>query len=229
MPEQPRRLVLVGDSAIAEIAYEYFTHDSPYEVVGFAVDEAYRKREELFGLPVVAFQRVEEHFPPAEHSLYAAVGYNQLNRLRARFAAEAKAKGYALASYVSSRAFVWRNVEIGEHCFIFEDNTVQPFVKIGDDVVLWSGNHIGHHSVIRDHVFVASHVVISGFCDVGAHSFLGVNATIANNVTIAADNLLGAGCTILRDTEPNKIYGATATAPAGRSARGYFKVPEDAA
>ena len=229
MPEQPRRLVLVGDSAIAEIAYEYFTHDSPYEVVGFAVDEAYLKREELFGLPVVAFQRLEEHFPPAEHSLYVAVGYNQLNRLRARFAAEAKAKGYVLASYVSSRAFVWRNVEIGEHCFIFEDNTVQPFVKIGDNVVLWSGNHIGHHSVIRDHVFVASHVVISGFCDIGAHSFLGVNATVANNVTVAADNLLGAGCTILRDTEPNKIYGATATAPAGKSARAYFKVPEDAA
>ncbi len=229
MSEQPRRLVLVGDSAIAEIAYEYFTHDSPYEVVGFAVDEAYLTREALFGLPVVAFQRLEEHFPPAEHSVYVAVGYNQLNRLRARFAADAKAKGYALASYVSSRAFVWRNVEIGEHCFIFEDNTVQPFVKIGDNVVLWSGNHIGHHSVIRDHVFVASHVVISGFCDIGAHSFLGVNATIANNVTVAADNLLGAGCTILRDTEPNKIYGATATAPAGKSARAYFKVPEGAA
>jgi sugar O-acyltransferase (sialic acid O-acetyltransferase NeuD family) len=229
MPEQPRRLVLVGDSAIAEIAYEYFTHDSPYEVVGFAVDEAYRKREELFGLPVVPWQRVEAHFAPAEHSLYAAVGYNQLNRLRARFAAEAKAKGYALASYVSSRAFVWRNVTLGEHCFIFEDNTVQPFVKIGDNVVLWSGNHIGHHSTIRDHVFVSSHVVISGFCDIGAHSFLGVNATIANNVTVAADNLLGAGCTVLRDTEANKIYGATATPPAGKSARAYFKVPEDAA
>ncbi len=227
--EKRRKLVIVGDTAFAEIAYEYFTHDSDYEVVAFSVEREYLKREELFGLPVVPFETLEETHPPASHSVYCANVYTQVNRLRTRLAADAKRRGYALASYVSSRAFVWRNVELGEHCFIFEDNTVQPFVKLGDNVVLWSGNHIGHHSVIRDHVFVASHVVISGFCDVGAHSFLGVNATVANNVTIAPDNLLGAGCTILRDTEPNRIYGATATAPASKSARAYFKVPEDAA
>jgi carbonic anhydrase/acetyltransferase-like protein (isoleucine patch superfamily) len=219
----------VGDSAIAEIAYEYFTHDSPYEVVGVRGGRGVPKRDELFGLPSWRSSgwRSTSRRPSTACTppwvTTSSTGCGRASRPRPR------QRGYALASYVSSRAFVWRNVEIGEHCFIFEDNTVQPFVRIGDDVVLWSGNHIGHHSVIRDHVFVASHVVISGFCDVGAHSFVGVNATVANNVTIAADNLLGAGCTILRDTEPNKIYGATATAPAGKSARAYFKVPEDAA
>jgi sugar O-acyltransferase (sialic acid O-acetyltransferase NeuD family) len=223
------KLVVVGDSAIAEIAYEFFTHDSPYDVVAFAVDEAYLTRESLFGLPVVPFQRVEQRFAPAEHSLFVAIGYNQLNRLRARFAREAKAKGYRLASYVSSRAFVWRNVELGEHCFIFEHNVVQPFVKIGNNVVLWSGNHIGHHSVIRDNVFVASHVVISGFCDVGESCFLGVNATIANNVTIGRDCLIGAGAMILRDTEEGRIYGAKGTpAHETKTARAHFKVPEEA-
>lgn len=225
----PRKLVIVGDSAIAEIAYEYFTYDSPYDVVAFAVDDAYLRRDELFGLPVVGFSRISALYPPAEHSVFVAVGYNQLNRLRARFAREAKALGYALASYVSSHAFVWRNVAIGEHCFIFENNVVQPFVTIGDNVVLWSGNHIGHHSRIRDNVFFASHVVLSGFCDVGENCFIGVNATIANNVTIAPDCLLGAGCMILRDTEPNRIYGAKMTVPAEKSARAYFKVPEDEA
>jgi sugar O-acyltransferase (sialic acid O-acetyltransferase NeuD family) len=214
---------------IAEIAYEYFTHDSPYDVAGFAVDAAYLRRDQLFGLPVVARERVEDHFPPATHSAFVAVGYNELNRLRARLAADMKSRGYALASYVSSRAFLWRNVRLGEHCFIFEDNTVQPFVRIGDNVVLWSGNHIGHHTVVRDNVFVASHVVVSGFCDIGENCFLGVNATVANNVTVARDCLLGAGCTILRDTAPNTIYGATATPAAAKPARAYFKVPEDAA
>jgi sugar O-acyltransferase (sialic acid O-acetyltransferase NeuD family) len=227
--EARNRLVIVGDSAIAEIAYEYFTHDSPYEVVGFAVEQAYLTRDTLFDLPVVPFERVTEHFPPAAHSLYAAVGYNQLNRLRTRLASEGKAAGYALASYVSSKAFVWRNVTMGEHCFIFEGNVVQPFVTMGDNVVLWSGNHIGHHSRIRDNVFFASHVVLSGFCDVGDNCFLGVNATVANNVTIAPDGLLGAGCMILRDTAPNTIYGAKMTEPASRTARQYFKLADDAA
>ena len=31
--EKKHKLIIVGDSAFAEIAYEYFTHDSEYEVV----------------------------------------------------------------------------------------------------------------------------------------------------------------------------------------------------
>ena len=38
--------------------------------------------------------------------------------------------------------------------------TIQPFVRIGSNVTLWSGNHIGHDATIGDHCFIASHVVI---------------------------------------------------------------------
>ena len=65
---------------------------------------------------------------------------------------------------------------VGENSFILEANTLQPFVNIGNDVVLWSGNHIGHHSIISDHVFFTSHVVLSGNCVVGSNCFLGVNS-----------------------------------------------------
>lgn len=226
MTPTPPRLVLIGDSPIAEIAYEYFTHDSPYEVVAFAVERPFLTKDTLFGLPVVPLDELTTTYPPESHSAFVAIGYNQLNRLRARLAAEVKQQGYALASYISSRAFVWHNVTFGEHCFIFEDNTLQPFVRVGNNVMMWSGNHIGHHSVIRDHVFFASHIVLSGFCDVGESCFLGVNATVANNVTIAPDTLVGASTTILRSTpEPDLIYGATMTEPAHKRATAYFKVP----
>jgi len=193
------KLVLVGDSAFAEVAYEYFTHDSPYDVVAFAVERQFRRREELFGLPVVPFEEIEERFPPDAHSFYAALVYTQGNALRRRLYAAAKAKGYRPASYVSSRAFVWRNVEIGEHCFVFEDNVVQPFVKLGANVVLWSGNHIGHHSSIGDHCFVSSHVVVSGFVHIGQSCLLGVNSTFANNLRVGSDCVIGAGALVLGD------------------------------
>lgn len=224
--EHGRKLVIVGDSAIAEIAYEYFTHDSPYDVAAFTVDAAFLTRSELFGLPVVDFATLEQRFPPSGYDLFVALGYNQLNRLRTRFYRAGKERGYRFASYVSSRAFVWRNVEIGENCFVLEGNVLQPFVRVGDNVTLWSGNHIGHHSTIGSHCFIASHVVVSGFCEIEESCFMGVNATIANNVRIARDCLVGAGATILRDTEPDRIYGAKATVPAERSARTYFRVPE---
>lgn len=208
--EKNRKLIIVGDSAFAEIAYEYFSHDSAYEVAAFSVEKEYLKKDELFGLPVVPFETLEQNFSPAEHDVYVATVYTQLNRLRTRLAAEAKQKGFALASYISSRAFVWRNVSVGEHCFIFEDNTIQPFVKLGNNVVLWSGNHIGHHSTIKDNCFISSHVVISGFVEVGENCFLGVNSTIVNDVKIGKDCWLGPAVTIVKDTaeatffKPNK-------------------------
>jgi sugar O-acyltransferase (sialic acid O-acetyltransferase NeuD family) len=196
------KLVIVGDSLFAEIAYEYFTHDSPYEVVAFAVERGFAKHAELAGLPVVDFEELPSLYPPEEHAVYAALTYMQINRLRTRLADAAKEMGYALASYVSSNAFVWRNCELGEHCFIFEDNTIQPFVRIGDNVVMWSGNHIGHHSTIRDNCFISSHVVVSGSCDIGENCFIGVNSTLVNDISIGRDTWIGPHVTVTRDVAP---------------------------
>lgn len=200
--EGPKRLVLVGDSAFAEIAFEYFSHDSPYEVVAFAVEREFLTKSELFGLPIHPLEELEDHCAPQEHSFHAALAYTQRNQLRTRLFEETRARGYCPASYISSRSFIWRNVELGEHCFIFEDNTIQPFVKVGNNVVMWSGNHIGHHSTIEDNCFIASHAVMSGFTRLGESSFLGVNATFSNNIEIASDCVVGAGALVLADVPP---------------------------
>jgi sugar O-acyltransferase (sialic acid O-acetyltransferase NeuD family) len=225
MPKN-RKLIIVGDSAFAEIAFEYFTHDSEYEVVAFSVERDFLKKDSLFGLPVVAFELLTERFSPETHDVYVATVYTQLNRLRTRLSREAKLKGYALASYISSRAFVWRNVELGEHCFIFEDNTVQPFVKVGNNVVMWSGNHIGHHSIVRDNCFISSHVVISGFVDIGENCFLGVNSTIVNDVKIGKDCWLGPNCIIVKDTTPGVFFKPTRSEVGRVSTLEYFKLAE---
>ncbi|MEN6348227.1 MAG: acetyltransferase [Syntrophomonas sp.] len=194
-----KKLVIIGDSAFAEVAYEYFHHDSPYEVAAFAVERDYLKRDSLCGLPVVAFEELEYSYSPDVYEAFAALVYTQNNRLRTRLYQEAKKKGYRMASFISPYAFVWHNVEIGEHCFIFENNVIQPFVKIGSNVVLWSGNHVGHHSLIKDNCFIASHAVISGFTNIGESCFMGVNATVHNNINIGDNCIIGAGAVVSRD------------------------------
>lgn len=218
------KLIIVGDSSFAEIAYEYFTHDSPYKVVAFSVEGNYLKQENMFGLPIVAFEELETHYNPAEHHVFVAVVYTQLNRLRTRLAQQAKHKGFKLASYISPHAFVWRNCKIGEHCFIFENNVIQPFVEIGNNVILWSGNHIGHHSIIKDNCFIASHVVISGHCVIGENCFFGVNNTVGDRVTIGSDCLIGAGAIILKDCANGQVYKGTRTEPAEISSLKLMKV-----
>jgi sugar O-acyltransferase (sialic acid O-acetyltransferase NeuD family) len=224
--QKHRKLIIVGDSAFAEIAYEYFTHDSEYEVVAFSVEREYLKRQRLFGLPVVPFETLEQTHAPSEHNVYAALVYTQLNRLRTRLSSQAKAKGYGLASYVSSKAFVWKNVQVGEHCFIFEDNTIQPFVKLGNNVVLWSGNHIGHHSTIKDNCFVSSQVVVSGYVEVGENCFLGVNSAIANNVRIGKNCWLGPSVTVVKDLPAATFLKPPANDVGGISTLEYFKITD---
>ena len=218
------KLIIVGDSAFAEIAYEYFTYESNYQVAAFSVEREYLKRKELFGVPVVPFEDLEKLFDPNEYGFFVALTYKKLNATRTRLFIEAKSKGFKAVSYISPRAFVWRNVKIGENCFVFEGNVIQPFAKIGDNVILWSGNHIGHHSIIGDNCFISSHVVVSGFVEVGKNCFLGVNSCIVDGKKIAIDCVIGAGAVVLNDTDPGKVYVGNPARPLQKSSYETFQV-----
>lgn len=207
------KVIIFGLGDISEIAYFYLSQDQRYEVVAFTVDKDYITQDELHGLSVVAFENITEHYSPPEFKMFIPLSYTKVNKLREQKFLEAKAKGYAFISYISPAATVARNVKIGENCFIFEDNTVQPFVTIEDNCILWSGNHIGHHSTIHANCFIASHVVISGGVEVGQNTFIGVNATLRDHIKIGKSNVIGAGALILGDTEDNKVYMATPTEP----------------
>ena len=219
------KLVIFGNTAFAEIADEYFTHDSSYEVVAFTVNREFITESVFRGKPVIPYEEIGTHLEPSEHSMYVAVTYQQLNAVRERVVRDAKSKGFALASYVSSHAFVWRNVELGEHCFIFENNVVQPFVAIQDNVILWSGNHIGHHSIIKRNTFVSSHVVVSGFVTVGENCFLGVNASIGNNLEIGRDVWISPGVGVTKSVRPGTLLPLKKTEPHARTTYDFFNVP----
>ncbi|MBV9996518.1 MAG: acetyltransferase [Caulobacteraceae bacterium] len=222
----PKPLVIIGNGEIAEMACEYFAYDSPREVAGFVIGAEYIKVPSLHGRPVTPLDELAVRYPPDAYDAFVAIGDGQLNRLRRRHVDGVRALGYQLASYVSSRAFVWRNVEIGENCFILEHNVLQAFTAVGDNVTLWSGNHIGHRSVIEEDVFMSSHVVVSGFCRIGARSFLGVNAAVAHQVTVAPDNFIAMGAAVAASTEPDSIYQGNPAERRSISAKRFCRVRE---
>lgn len=204
--KKTRLLVIYGTGEIALMAYEYFTHDSEYTVAAFTVERKFLTKKRVHGLPVVSFETVVKKFPPKHYDMFIAVSYTGLNHVRAKYFALAKKKRYHLATYISSRAFVWRTARIGDNCMILEGNVVQHGVKLGNDVFLWSGNHIGHRVNIADHVYISSHCVISGYTKIGAYSFLGVNSTYNERLTIAQDSLIGSGAVVIKDTEKGRVY-----------------------
>jgi sugar O-acyltransferase (sialic acid O-acetyltransferase NeuD family) len=202
------KLVLFGTGDIARLAHVYFSTDSKHEVVAFTVDREFCDGERFRDLPLVPFDEVEQRYPPATHAMFIAVSYARMNRVRMDKYEAAKAKGYVLPSYVSSKCTFLSEHPVGDNCFILENNTIQPFVRIGNNVTLWSGNHIGHDVVIEDHCFLASQIVVSGRVHIGEACFIGVNATLRNAITVAPRTLIGAGVVIMKDTEEGAVYVA---------------------
>jgi len=204
-------IIIFGINDTAQLAHYYINNDSNNNVVAFTVDVDYiPENKQFLGLPVVDFETIEEHYSPDEYQFFAPMTAAGMNKARESIYLRAKEKAYRFISYISSKATVLTD-DIGENCFILEDNTLQPFTHIGDNVVLWSGNHLGHHSSIDSHSFVSSHVVISGHCTVGKYCYLGVNCTLRDGLTIAEGSFIAIGATVTRDTE---AWGAYLGSPA---------------
>lgn len=200
------KIVIFGAGKIADEAYYYLSNDSPHEIVAFTVDALHMSSPEKLGLPVVPFEEVQTHFPPVDFKMFVAIGYQELNKLRAQKYEEAKAKGYELISYVNSKASNVGNVEIGDNCFILENAVIQPCSKMGSNIFLWSNNHVGHHATVMDHCYIAGQVVISGNSVIEPYCFIGVNATIGHEITIGQGSFIGAGTLVTKNAEPSSVY-----------------------
>lgn len=200
------KVIIFGLNDFAELAHFYLQNDSEHEVVAFCVNKNFLPENKTFkGLPIFEFENLEENYSPKEFKFFSPMAPSDMNITRKNVYDLAKKKGFEFITYISSKATILTD-KIGENCFILEDNTIQPFVEIGNNVILWSGNHIGHHSKIEDHVMFTSHVVLSGHCTVEKYAVLGVNSTIRDGITISEGTFVGMGATITKNTESWMTY-----------------------
>ena len=222
-------VVIVGIGETAEMAYEYFTTDSPYKVVAFSAEGAYIRERlnghaEMFGLPIVAIEELSKIFSPQKYRAFVAMASGKLNHDRAKMYNFMCQEGYDLVSYVSSRTFLGVDVTIGKNCFIMENCCIQRKVTIGNDVVMWSGSNIAHRSIVRDHVFFAPSAVVAGYSEIGEYTFLGVNSCVADKVRVAENCFVDGGVYISRDTKPYELFFHERAKPADKSTKEFFKI-----
>jgi len=200
------KIVLFGAGRGADVAYRFLTRDSDHEVCGFAPERAFLTQDTFHGLPVVPFEEVEKTFPPAEFQMLVLLGYQSMNALRAEKYAQARRKGYRLTSYVCSDFFRAEDLRVGENCFILDNQSISLDVAIGNNVVMWSSNHVGDLTVIEDHAWISSHVTIAANVTIREGCFVGIGATISNHVTLGKNTFVGANGLITTDTAANSVH-----------------------
>ena len=198
-------ILIFGTGEIAELAHFYMSRDSNYNIVAFTADRIFIKNETFLGKPIIPFEDVQNLYPPSKYSMHVALSYAKLNQIRTQKYFEAKNKGYLLVSYVCSKSIFWDDISIGDNCFILENQTIQPTVKIGNNVMIWSGNHLGHGCIIKDHTYLSSHICISGHSVIGESCFVGVNATFKDFVTVGNRVFIGMGAMVTKNIDDDSV------------------------
>ncbi|RJF99486.1 acetyltransferase [Noviherbaspirillum saxi] len=213
-----RPVIIFGNLRSASLAWYCLLHDSPWQVAGFTVDEAYLASSHFEGLPLVPFETLEARYPPTDFRLLIPMGYQRINGVRRTRFEMARQRGYTFVSYVSSRASVWPDLKIGENVLIYEHAIIQPFARIGDNCIIRSGAHISHHCEVADHAFVAAEVAMGGEGYVGEQAFVGVGAVLRDRIRVAERSFIGAGAVVVQDTQPDGVYVGNPARKAGKTA-----------
>jgi sugar O-acyltransferase (sialic acid O-acetyltransferase NeuD family) len=203
------RIVLFGTGRGADIAYRFLTRDSDHKVCAFAVDRQYLTHKTFHDLPVVAFEEVDRYFAPDEYEMLVPLGYQRMNCLRAEKYLAAKQKGYSFISYANSHFYRAEELNIGENCIILDNQSISLDVKIGNNVVMWSSNHIGDLTTIGDHAWLSSHVTIAAEVVVEPYCFVGIGATVGNKVTLGHSTYVGANALVVSDTAEKSVCVAS--------------------
>jgi sugar O-acyltransferase (sialic acid O-acetyltransferase NeuD family) len=218
------KVILFGTGRGADVAFRFLKRDSDHEVCGFSTDRKYIERDTFRDLPVAAFEDVERQFPPDQYKFLILLGYQGMNGLRAQKYLTAKAKGYGFISYVNSQFYRAEDLDIGENCFILDNQSISLDVKIGNNVVMWSSNHIGDLSTIGDHSWLASHVTVAAAVNVQPYCFLGIGATVGNKLTLGQRTFVGANALVASSTEENSVHVASASDPVDLDSGAFMRV-----
>ncbi len=198
-------IIIFGVGKIADVIQFYMREESGLPVKAFTVNEQYITEPVFNGLPVVAFEGIEQTYPPDKYAVFVALGYHDLNALRAQKIEEVEAKGYEIISYIHPASGAPKDLVHGKNCFVMNNVCIHPRVKLGDDVFVWSGTVIGHHSTIGNHVWLTSAANLSGNVSVGNNCFFAINSTIGHSVTIGNEVFIGANTQVIKNVEDGKV------------------------
>jgi len=219
-----KEIIIFGIGKIADVIQYYMREESGLPVKAFTVDSKFITDPVFNGLPVVAFEELEKNYPPDTYSVFVALGYHDLNALREQKIAEVEAKGYEIITYIHPASGAPKDLVTGKNCFIMNNVCIHPRVKLGDDVFVWSGAIIGHHSTIGNHNWLTSAANISGNVRTGNNCFFAINSTIGHSATIGNEVFIGANTQVIKDVPDGSVIIAQSDKPIKLNSKQFLKM-----
>ncbi len=196
-----RKLVIIGLSSTSRLAYSFVKSHNLYDVIGFAVNESYKDKDEFCGLPVYTLENLKEDLQGEDFCVFVAVLWNHLNADRRKLYDYCKEHNLEMANLISPLAVIRSEIK-GDNCWIHDHVVIQNDTKMGSDIAIMQGTLIGANADVGSHCFFAAHAIFGGGSSIGEQSFVGLHSTIFDCTQIGRKCIIGA-CTAVKRNMPN--------------------------
>ena len=216
-----RKTLVFGCGGLAEVMSVHLSRVGR-PVVAFTLEQQHLQLEGFEALPVVAWEEITPMYPPEDHDLVIPLGWSQVNAVRERIYAQAKAMGYGLPGFQAPSASVMSDLPSQSNTIIYTQAMVGTKTRLGENVYISSGTNISHHCVVEDHVFIASGVLTGGNCHIERNAVIGLGAILRSGVRIGQGAFVGMGAVVTLDVEPHTVV-------VGHPARRISLTPQEAA
>lgn len=198
-------IVIYGETAFAERIYSYIKLENAANVLSFTNAKAFKEKDSIQGIPVTAFEELNEKFKGVSFSILIAIGYVQMNNIRQKIYKECKEAGHRIATYVSKTATLYSD-DIGEGCIIMPNVYIGPSCTIGKGNIIASCTCLSHDNEVGNFNFISSNAVFGGHSIVCDNCFIGLGCVIRDGITINDYSLIGSATNLLTSTDPEGVY-----------------------
>jgi len=193
-----QNLVIIGANTTAEHVYSFVKEYNLFNVIGFAVDAAYKNQDIFLDKPLFEIENLENIIDKKNDLIFVAILWNRLNVDRRNMYLRLQSQGFKFANLVSPTAKI-RGKILGNNCWFHDYVIVQHDAIIGANVIVMAYSIIGAHVELKSHCFVAAKSVVGGNCKVGEQCFLGIASIVLDDRKIGDKCIVGAATVVKRD------------------------------
>ncbi len=98
------------------------------------------------------------------------------------------------------------NTHIGEGSVVMANAVVNSFVQIGKHCIINSNATVEHDNTVDDFAHISVGAKLAGTVKIGKRTWIGVGATVSNGIYITNDCMIGAGAVVIRDITESGTY-----------------------
>lgn len=202
MDNENPHIIIFGIGPLSRTIFYSSQRSNSCRIACFTADRQYIKEATFCGLPVIAFEEIDQEYPPSDYDMLVVnVGAVSGTISRKDMFLRAGDRGYNFANYIDAKADVMPDLIMGRNNIIMSNTHVGPCGRMGDDNFIRENTYLGHDFIIGDHNFLGPGCSFGGSCRIGDLNFIGMGSTVINDIHIGSGNLIGAGTLVIRNLE----------------------------